>query len=123
MEITICLGCGKPATWIRHTQFAGSHPYCLVCAQKEDDFLEEDSYEYWEDLIKTWNSLSDRVKIGGTYRHKKGNLYRVDAVGKHTESLEPMVVYTALYENPDGKIWIRPLGMFLTPGRFTLVDD
>ncbi len=41
------------------------------------------------------------------YRHYKGNEYTIIAVGKHTETMEEMVVYT------DGDhIWIRPLEMF-----------
>ena len=42
-----CLECGAKATHIRHTQFAGDHPYCLEHAQKEKDFNENDSYTYW----------------------------------------------------------------------------
>jgi hypothetical protein len=50
----------------------------------------------------------------GIYKHaKKGTLYRVLAVGKHSETLEDYVVYEALYENPTSKIWIRPKEMFL----------
>ena len=30
----------------------------------------------------------------------------------HSETLEDMVVYEALYDNPVGKIWVRPLKMF-----------
>ena len=47
----------------------------------------------------------------GTYRHYKGNLYEVIDVARHSESLEDMVVYRALYG--DFKLWVRPLKMFL----------
>ncbi|MBD5398678.1 DUF1653 domain-containing protein [bacterium] len=50
------------------------------------------------------------VKIGGIYRHYKGNLYEVLAVAKHSETLENMVVYKALYG--EGLVWVRPLLMF-----------
>ena len=50
------------------------------------------------------------VKIGGIYRHYKGNLYEVLAVAKHSETLEDMVVYKALYG--EGVVWVRPLPMF-----------
>ena len=50
------------------------------------------------------------VKIGGIYRHYKGNLYEVLAIAKHSETLEDMVVYKALYE--EGLVWVRPLSMF-----------
>jgi hypothetical protein len=53
------------------------------------------------------------IVIGGTYRHyKKGTLYKVLAVGLHCETLEEMVVYEALYDNPTSKVWIRPAAMF-----------
>jgi hypothetical protein len=49
----------------------------------------------------------------GTYRHSKsGNLYRVIGTAKHSETLEEFVVYEALYENSESKLWIRPLAMF-----------
>ena len=46
----------------------------------------------------------------GKYRHFKGNEYEVIAVAKHSESLEPMVVYRALYG--DGGLWVRPASMW-----------
>ena len=46
----------------------------------------------------------------GTYRHFKGNHYEVIAVGRHTETLEDMVVYRALYG--ERGIWVRPLAMW-----------
>jgi hypothetical protein len=52
------------------------------------------------------------LKIGGIYKHFKGNKYKVIAVAKHSETLEEYVVYEALYDNPKGKIWIRPRKMF-----------
>lgn len=42
-----CLVCGEPAVWVRHTQFAGNHPYCEDHAKLEEDFDENDSYTYW----------------------------------------------------------------------------
>jgi cyclomaltodextrinase / maltogenic alpha-amylase / neopullulanase len=46
----------------------------------------------------------------GKYKHYKGKEYEVIGVGKHSETLEDLVVYKALYG--DGQIWIRPLSMF-----------
>lgn len=46
----------------------------------------------------------------GKYRHYKGNEYEVLGVGKHSETLEEMVVYKALYGS--GEIWVRPLSMW-----------
>lgn len=57
-------------------------------------------------------SLNGRViKIGKKYRHFKGNEYLVLNVAKHSETLEEMVVYQALYG--ERGIWVRPLEMFL----------
>ena len=46
----------------------------------------------------------------GKYRHFKGNLYEVIDVARHSENLEPMVIYRALYG--DFGIWVRPHKMF-----------
>ena len=51
------------------------------------------------------------IKIGEKYKHFKGNEYEVVALAKHSETLEEMIVYKALYE--EGQIWVRPLEMFL----------
>lgn len=51
----------------------------------------------------------DEIKTG-RYRHFKGNEYEVIGVAKHSETLEPMVVYRALYG--DGDIWARPASMW-----------
>lgn len=52
-----------------------------------------------------------KIKIGGKYRHFKGKEYLVLYVAKHSETLEDMVVYQALYG--DREVWVRPLNMFL----------
>jgi hypothetical protein len=47
----------------------------------------------------------------GIYRHYKGNLYEVIDIARHSENLEDMVVYRALYGGFE--LWVRPLKMFL----------
>ena len=47
----------------------------------------------------------------GTYRHFKGNEYRLLYTAKHSETLEDMVVYQALYG--ERGIWVRPAAMWL----------
>jgi len=56
--------------------------------------------------------MENKIKIG-RYRHFKGMEYNVLAIAKHSETLEDMVVYEALYDNKVSKIWVRPLKMFL----------
>ena len=51
--------------------------------------------------------------LGGVYQHYKGKNYIVKDLAKYSESLEWMVIYECLYENPEGKLWVRPLTMFL----------
>ena len=46
----------------------------------------------------------------GRYRHFKGNMYEVIGIAKHSESLEEMVVYRALYGS--GDLWVRPVSMW-----------
>ena len=46
----------------------------------------------------------------GRYRHFKGNEYRLLYVAKHSETMEPMVVYQALYGEMG--IWVRPAAMW-----------
>jgi len=50
------------------------------------------------------------IKLG-KYSHYKGNEYEVIGVARHSETLEDLVVYKALYGNYD--LWVRPLNMFL----------
>lgn len=47
----------------------------------------------------------------GIYKHYKGALYQVVGVARHSETLDPVVVYQALYG--EYGLWVRPLKMFL----------
>ena len=47
----------------------------------------------------------------GRYRHYKGGLYEVVDTVRHSESLEPMTLYRALYG--EHGLWVRPAAMFL----------
>lgn len=49
----------------------------------------------------------------GTYRHYKGNQYEVIGFAKHSETLEDMIIYRALYG--EGGTWVRPLSMWDNP--------
>jgi Protein of unknown function (DUF1653) len=48
--------------------------------------------------------------LPGLYRHYKGRLYQVLGTARHSESLEPMTVYRALYGEQG--LWVRPAAMF-----------
>lgn len=68
------------------------------------------------------------IKLG-IYKHYKGNYYKVISNATHSETLEPMVVYQALYGEMG--IWVRPSKMWnedilidgKTIKRFTFVSD
>lgn len=46
----------------------------------------------------------------GIYEHYKGSKYELIAIANHSETLEKMVVYKALYG--DGELWVRPIPMW-----------
>ena len=48
--------------------------------------------------------------IGKYYIHFKGNVYRVLHIAKHSETLEDIVVYQAMYG--ERGVWVRPRAMF-----------
>lgn len=51
----------------------------------------------------------DDIKIGGIYKHFKGNIYKVVGIAKHSETMDDMVVYESLRNNT---LWVRPLSMW-----------
>lgn len=57
--------------------------------------------------------LSEKAKSlqPGIYEHYKGKRYEVLGVALHSETLEELVVYRALYG--ERLTWVRPLEMFL----------
>ena len=54
------------------------------------------------------------LKPGILYEHYKGYKYEIISVARHSETLEEMVVYKALYGEQG--IWVRPLAMFMETG-------
>jgi hypothetical protein len=66
--------------------------------------------------------------LPGRYRHYKGREYVVLGVARHSETLEPQVVYRPEYGARE--LWVRPLAMFcesvqidgVTMPRFTFVS-
>ena len=48
----------------------------------------------------------------GLYEHYKGKQYTVIGLAKHSETLEDMVVYKAMYQPEGSNLWVRPLSLF-----------
>ena len=65
----------------------------------------------------------------GKYRHFKGGEYELLGIASHSETMEPMVVYRALYG--EGGLWVRPAKMWneivhkpeYTGPRFIPIDE
>ncbi len=55
----------------------------------------------------------NHIQAGDTFKHYKGNLYKVICISRHSEDLAWYVVYEALYDNKVSTVWHRPLDMFL----------
>ena len=49
----------------------------------------------------------------GKYKHYKGQYYEVIGTVRHSETLEELVLYRALYANKTSALWVRPKAMFL----------
>jgi hypothetical protein len=56
--------------------------------------------------------MKESIVKGGLYRHYKDKNYRVIDIVRHSETLEEMVLYEALYKNELGNLCVRPLKMF-----------
>lgn len=75
-----------------------------------------------------WRLNMNNIKLG-RYRHFKGNEYEAIGIAKHSETMEPMVVYRALYGDRD--LWVRPASMWneiierdgKSFQRFTLIEE
>ena len=61
--------------------------------------------------MESTSHLFSESVLPGKYKHYKGNEYKVLSVATHSETLESMVVYQALYNKKD--VWVRPIRMFL----------
>ena len=72
--------------------------------------------------------MEEEIRLG-KYRHFKGNEYEVLYIAKHSDTLEPMVVYRALYG--ERGVWVRPVSMWNevvqrdgnTFRRFTYIEE
>ena len=69
--------------------------------------------------------MTQKIEKGKTYRHYKGNIYKITGFARHSETLEDMIIYTSI---KDGQNWVRPYSMWNevvdNKGtlRFTLID-
>ena len=77
-----------------------------ACLQRDLSLL-----AYWGEVYPYLCLESMRIRIPrGVYRHYKGGRYLVEGLALHSETLEPMVMYRALYG--PGEAWVRPAAMW-----------
>lgn len=70
----------------------------------------------------------NNIKVGETYKHFKGNIYKIIAIAKHSETMEDLIIYQQIDEPT--KVWARPINMFndtiikdnVSYKRFTKID-
>jgi len=63
-----------------------------------------------EAALPEYSALAQQLKPGSRYEHYSGKLYELIAVARHSETLDELVVYQALYG--DMNVWVRPIKMF-----------
>ena len=64
-----------------------------------------------QEVLPCFSPMAKSILVGNLYEHYKGLRYKIIGVARHSETLEELVVYQALYG--DSEIWVRPLNMFL----------
>ena len=96
---------------------------------RDRHFAKEEKRLRYEKLRDALSARLNTAVSPGLYRHFKGGLYEVIGTAKHSETLEPMVVYRALYG--ERGLWVRSAAMWnetVERGgkafpRFTRADD
>ena len=64
-----------------------------------------------QEVLPCFSSTAKSIVVGSLYEHYKGHRYKILGVARHSETLEELIVYQALYG--DGDVWVRSLNMFL----------
>lgn len=102
----------KYAAWWANNSEGHSHANSwLNAGAKVEEVKLGEFVVFSKSTIKTQETNPRVIKTGKKYRHFKGNEYLVLHLAKHSETLEDLVVYQALYGEMG--IWVRPLEMFV----------
>lgn len=60
--------------------------------------------------VPKYSELAKQLKSDTQYEHYSGKRYKIINIARHTETLEEVIIYQALYG--DLNFWVRPLEMF-----------
>lgn len=66
-----------------------------------------------EELAKKLTDAGTQIEVGATYKHYKGNVYKVTSLAILESTLEAAVVYQAQYGT--GVVFVRPVSSWLEP--------
>ena len=64
-----------------------------------------------KETLPSFSAPAQSIIVDSLYEHYKGLRYKIIGIARHSETLEELVVYQALYG--EGGIWVRPVAMFL----------
>jgi hypothetical protein len=64
-----------------------------------------------QEELPSFSPLANSIVAGNIYQHYNGHRYQVLGIARHSETLEELIIYKALYDK--GDLWVRPLTMFL----------
>ena len=64
-----------------------------------------------KEVLPRFSAIAKSIVAGSLYEHYNGLRYKIVGVARHSETLEELIVYQALYG--EGDLWVRPLSMFL----------
>jgi hypothetical protein len=85
--------------------------YEIIYTSIETNMNQTFTVKFSEDITKIAEVTVTNTSMEGLYRHFKGKPYKVHGTGMFDGTV--VVVYECLYENEDGKLWYRPMEMFL----------
>jgi hypothetical protein len=64
-----------------------------------------------QNTLPSFSLAAQSLVPGNIYEHYSGKKYKFLSVARHSETLEELAIYQALYGKLD--VWVRPLDMFL----------
>ena len=64
-----------------------------------------------QEILPCFSPAAKSITVSSIYEHYKGLRYKILGIARHSETLEELIVYQALYG--EGGVWVRPVAMFI----------